>query len=246
MRYNEFKSKPQLDEIAPLIPLLMYGGSAALTAWEANNIYKDYKAGKITKDQMLARAGIAAGSAVAGGLAGKLVGKAAGAIGSGLGKLFKGKKAKDAAATAGAEVVGKTKDGADVVRSKKGNLTKAGADGKATTQIVDPKDMKKAPKPAKGATATGAAVGATAKKAPLKKSTSAGAAAGATAKKAPLKKSTAAGTLAGTAAGVAGSQLAGKLADFRKQQDAKRAQQTQTGVLYKGKASGPKSMVDIK
>jgi len=248
MRYSEFKSRQQIDEVAPLIPILMYGGAAAMSAWEARNIYKDYKSGKITKDQALARAGITAGTTLAGGMLGKMVAKGGSGAYNLAKNIFKfGKKDKPDIPKLDTpdvpKVVGKTKDGSNVVQSKSGNLTKQGADGKPTTQLVKPKDMVKAPKApkapkAKTATATGAAVGAGAKKVPTP-----------TPKpkpKAPLSKGKAAGTLAGAAAGVTASQLASKLADFRKQQDAKRAQQTQTGVLYKGKASGPKSMVDIK
>ena len=77
MKINEVvgKGHKQITEI-PLIPAAVVAGGAAWTAYDAYRYGKQYKAGKITKDELIKRIGVDAALTLIGGAATKTVNKA--------------------------------------------------------------------------------------------------------------------------------------------------------------------------
>ena len=148
-------------EFLPLIPVALWAGGAAWTAYDTYQAKKQLDAGKITQAQFAARVGTDVAIGVAGGVLGKIAGK-----GFKVGKeIYKSKKAaraaqkktadiptpKDAAipptginvvanaatdtATASSKKVVQTANPGDIIKTAKGEFL-AGVDGKATTTRV--------------------------------------------------------------------------------------------------------------
>ena len=148
-------------EFLPLIPVALWAGGAAWTAYDTYQAKKQLDAGKITQAQFAARVGTDVAIGVAGGVLGKIAGK-----GFKVGKeIYKSKKAaraaqkktadiptpKDAAipptginvvanaatdtATASSKKVVQTANPGDTIKTAKGEFL-AGVDGKATTTRV--------------------------------------------------------------------------------------------------------------
>ena len=148
-------------EFLPLIPVALWAGGAAWTAYDTYQAKKQLDAGKITQAEFAARVGTDVAIGVAGGVLGKIAGK-----GFKVGKeIYKSKKAaraaqkktadiptpKDAAipptginvvanaatdtATASSKKVVQTANPGDTIKTAKGEFL-AGVDGKATTTRV--------------------------------------------------------------------------------------------------------------
>jgi len=148
-------------EFLPLIPVALWAGGAAWTAYDTYQAKKQLDAGKITQAQFAARVGTDVAIGIAGGVLGKVAGK-----GFKVGKeIYKTKKAaraaqkktadiptpKDAAipptginvvanaatdtATASSKKVVQTANPGDTIKTAKGEFL-AGVDGKATTTRV--------------------------------------------------------------------------------------------------------------
>ena len=156
------KSERQvIMEFLPLIPVALWAGGAAWTAYDTYKAKKAYDAGEITQAELATRVGTDVAISIAGGILAKAVGK-----GFKVGKaIYKSKKAakeaqkktaniptpKDAAipptginvvanattttATTSAKKTVQTAKPGDIIKTKKGQFL-AGVDGKATTTRV--------------------------------------------------------------------------------------------------------------